>query len=185
MTAATLSEPSVAPGLLERAGGLSDGRHFVNENSVARIVKLVAESLGRHIYGYQGKNIEIFDDGSSLAINPSYIGSWLDLLSQTPRVAPFLSKNDPFVMALKKELTDHTDEVIVQTEVLDGMFTFYDSTKAILNVYQVASVTFDLLLLLVLGSYLIVLFSFLVIVTRGLNLISLFRRPSSRKIKTA
>lgn len=33
-------------------------------------------------------------------------------------------------------------------------------------VWQVASVTFDLLLLLVLGSYLIVLFSFLVIVTR-------------------
>lgn len=31
---------------------------------------------------------------------------------------------------------------------------------------QVASVTFDLLLLLVLGSYLIVLFSFLVITTR-------------------
>ncbi|KAK4791076.1 hypothetical protein SAY86_031489 [Trapa natans] len=186
MTAATLSELSVASGLLERTGGLSDGRHFVNENSVARAVKLVAESLARHIYGYQGKNIEIFADGSSLAINPSYIGSWLNLLSQTPRVAPFLLKNDPFVLALKKELTDHTDEVIMQTEVLEGMFTFYDSTKATLNVYQVASVTFDLLLLLVLGSYLIVLFSFLVIVTRGLDdLISLFRRPSSRKVKTA
>ncbi|KAJ0083643.1 hypothetical protein Patl1_30364 [Pistacia atlantica] len=53
-------------------------------------------------------------------------------------------------------------------------------------VLQVASVTFDLLLLLVLGSYLIVLFSFLVITTRGLDdLISLFRRPPSRKVKTA
>lgn len=58
--------------------------------------------MQRHIYGYQGKNIEIFADGSSLAINPSYIRSWLDLLSRTPRVAPFLSKHDPFVMALKK-----------------------------------------------------------------------------------
>ena len=35
---------------------------------------------------------------------------------------------------------------------------------------QVASVTFDLLLLLVLGSYLIVLFSFLVITTRVFTL---------------
>lgn len=98
--------------------------------------------------------------------------------------------------------------------------------------FQVASVTFDLLLLLVLGSYLIVLFSFLVITTRVLfliltiskhrssflpfshiicssflmeyeqkseffsisgaalrqgldDLISLFRRPPSRKVKTA
>ena len=56
----------------------------------------------RHVYGYQGKNIQIFADDTNLAVNAPYIRSWLDLLSQTPRVAPFLSKNDPFVMALKK-----------------------------------------------------------------------------------
>lgn len=58
--------------------------------------------MQRHIYGYQGKNIEIFANNSSLAVNPFYISSWLEFLSQTPRVAPFLSKNDPFIMALKK-----------------------------------------------------------------------------------
>ncbi|XP_068310437.1 uncharacterized protein [Pyrus communis] len=186
VTAATLSELPVAPELLESTGSFVDGRPFVNETAIIRSVKLVAESLARHIYGHEGKNVQIFADNSSLAVNPSYIKSWLDLLSQTPRVAPFLSKNDPFILALKKELEDNTDEVNVQHEVLDGMFTFYDSTRAKLNVYQVASVTFDLLLLLVLGSYLIVLFSFLVITTRGLDdLISLFRRPTSRKVKTA
>lgn len=186
VTAATLSELSVAPEQLESTGSLVDGRPFVNEAAIIKSVKLVAESLARHIYGHEGKNVQIFADNSSQAVNPSYIKSWLDLLSQTPRVAPFLSKNDPFILALKKELEDHTDEVNVQHEVLDGMFTFYDSTRASLNVYQVASVTFDLLLLLVLGSYLIVLFSFLVITTRGLDdLISLFRRPPSRKVKTA
>ncbi|XVF19672.1 hypothetical protein REPUB_Repub11eG0131000 [Reevesia pubescens] len=186
VTAATLSELSVAPEILEGTGGLFDSRQFVNETAIIRGAKLVAESLARHIYGHQGKNVQIFADDSSLAVNPSYVRSWLDLLSQTPRVAPFLSKNDPFVMALKKELADHTDEVNVQNESLEGIFTFYDSTSARLNIYQVASVTFDLLLLLVLGSYLIVLFSFLVITTRGLDdLISLFRRPPSRKVKTA
>uniref|UniRef100_A0A5B6ZTK3 Nicalin n=1 Tax=Davidia involucrata TaxID=16924 RepID=A0A5B6ZTK3_DAVIN len=186
VTAATLSELSVAPELLESTGGLSDNRHFVNEAAIIRSVKLVAESLARHIYGHHGKNIKIFADDSSLAINPSYIQSWLNLLSRTPRVAPFLSKNDPFILALKEELADLTVEVNLQHELLDGMFTFYDSTSARLNVYQVASVTFDLLLLLVLGSYLITLFSFLVITTRGLDdLISLFRRPPSRKVKTA
>ncbi|KAK6272343.1 hypothetical protein POUND7_009426 [Theobroma cacao] len=186
VTAATLSELSVAPDILEGTGGLFDSRQFVNETAIIRGVKLVAESLARHIYGHQGKNVQIFADDSSLAVNPAYVRSWLDLLSQTPRVAPFLSKNDPFVMALKKELVDHTDEVNAQHENLEGMFTFYDSTSARLNIYQVASVTFDLLLLLVLGSYLIVLFSFLVITTRGLDdLISLFRRPPSRKVKTA
>lgn len=186
VTAATLSGLPVAPELLESTGGLFDNRHYVNEAAIIRSVKLVAESLARHIYGQQGKNINIFADGSSLAVNPSYIQSWLNFLSETPRVAPFLSKNDPLVMALKKELADHTVEVNVQHEVLDEMFTFYDATSSRLHIYQVASVTFDLLLLLVLGSYLIVLFSFLVITTRGLDdLISLFRRPPSRKVKTA
>ncbi|KAM7496954.1 hypothetical protein LguiA_021368 [Lonicera macranthoides] len=186
VTAATLSGLPVAPELLESTGGLFDNRQYVSEAAITRSVKLVAESLGRHIYGQQGKNINIFADNSSLSVNPYYIKSWLDLLSVTPRVAPFLSKNDPFIMALKKELEDHTVEVSMQHEVLDGMFTFYDSTSASLHIYQVASVTFDLLLLLVLGSYLIILFSFLVITTRGLDdLISLFRRPPSRKVKAA
>lgn len=56
----------------------------------------------RDIYDLKGKDINIFADNSSLAVNPSYIRSWLDLLSTTPRVAPFLSKTDPLIMALKK-----------------------------------------------------------------------------------
>lgn len=58
--------------------------------------------MQRHIYGHKGKNVQIFAENSNLAVNPSYIKSWLDLLSQTPRVAPFLSKSDPFILALKK-----------------------------------------------------------------------------------
>ncbi|XP_051134370.1 uncharacterized protein LOC127253698 [Andrographis paniculata] len=186
VTAATLSELSSAPDFLESTGGLSDSRHEVDEASIRQNVKLVAESLARHIYGLEGKNVDIFADGTSLSVNPYYIHSWLQYLSRTPRVAPFLSKNDPLIMALKKELAEHTMDVTVQQEVLEGLLTFYDSTSSRLHIYQVASVTFDLLLLLVLGSYLITLFSFLVITTRGLDdLISLFRRPTSRKLKTA
>ncbi|PIA59218.1 hypothetical protein AQUCO_00400239v1 [Aquilegia coerulea] len=186
VTAVTLSELSDPPELLESFGGLYDKGHFGDRTAVFRSVKLVAESLARHIYAPLGKNIQIFADGSSLAVNPSYINSWLNLFSRTPRMAPFLSKNDPFITALKRELAEHIAEVHVQYELLDGMFSFYDSTRARLNVYQVASVTFDLLLLLALGSYLILLFSSLVIVTRGLDdLIGIFRRPPSRKNKTA
>ncbi|KAL5229582.1 hypothetical protein ABZP36_028358 [Zizania latifolia] len=186
VTALTLSELSSPPEFLESTGGLYDTRESADAESITRTVRVVSESLARHIYGLKGRNIDVFVENSSLAINPHYIQSWLDLLSRTPRVAPFLQKNDPFIAALKKELSEHTADVYVQSDVLDGMFTFYDATKANLNVYQVASVTFDLLFLLVLGSYLIVLFSFLVITTRGLDdLINIFRRPPSRKVKGA
>ncbi|CAN6444958.1 unnamed protein product [Victoria cruziana] len=152
VTALTISELTSAPDLFEKAGGIYDTRHSVNEATVVKGVKLVAESLARHIYGQKQSKVQIFADGSSLAVNPSYIRLWLDLLSRTPRVAPFLSKHDPFILALKK----------------------------------VASVTFDLLLLLAVGSYLILLFCCLIITTRGLDdLISIFRRPPSRKVKSA
>ncbi|XP_073114497.1 uncharacterized protein [Elaeis guineensis] len=186
ITAVTLSELSAAPELLESTGGLHDTRDSLDEAAVYRTIRLVAESLAKHIYGHQGRNIQIFADNSSLAINPFYISAWLDLLSRAPRVAPFLSKTDPIISSLKKELSDHTVELHVQHETIDGMFSFYDSTRATLNVYQVASVAFDLLLLLALGAYLILLFSFLVLTTRGLDdLINLFRRPPSRKVKAA
>ena len=38
---------------------------------------------------------------------------------------------------LVQELSEHTADVHVQNDALDGMFTFYDATKATLNVYQV------------------------------------------------
>ncbi|GKF50120.1 hypothetical protein Tco_0143371, partial [Tanacetum coccineum] len=45
---------------------------FVNEAAVVKSVKVVAESLARHIYGQQGKNIDISADNSSLAVNPYF-----------------------------------------------------------------------------------------------------------------
>ncbi|KAL8508384.1 hypothetical protein ACS0TY_018844 [Phlomoides rotata] len=107
VTAATLSKLFAAPDFLESTGGLLDSREFVDEASISRSVKLVAESLARHIYGQEGKDIDIFAEGSSLSVNPSY------------------------------ELEDHTAEVSVQHEVLDGAFTFYDATSGRLHIYQV------------------------------------------------
>ncbi|CAN6444960.1 unnamed protein product [Victoria cruziana] len=130
VTALTISELTSAPDLFEKAGGIYDTRHSVNEATVVKGVKLVAESLA--------------------------------------------------------ELSDHVAEVSMQHELLEGAFTFYDSISANLHIYRVASVTFDLLLLLAVGSYLILLFCCLIITTRGLDdLISIFRRPPSRKVKSA
>ncbi|KAL8263225.1 hypothetical protein R6Q59_024574 [Mikania micrantha] len=136
VTAATLSRLSDAPNFLENTGGISDKRKFINEEAVVQSIKLVSESLARHIYGKDGKNISIFADKTSLAISPTY------------------------------ELADHVVEVKLQHNVIDDMFTFYDSTVNTLRIYQVAYVTFDLLLLLVISLYLTAIFSFLLIATR-------------------
>ncbi|MCO5596010.1 hypothetical protein L7F22_050063 [Adiantum nelumboides] len=102
ITAATLSKIENAPDLLEHAGGLADKREKVDSFAISQVVKLVAESLASYIYGHQGSPVEVFARGSSLAVSESYISHWLDLLSRSPRVAPFLSRTDPLMEALKK-----------------------------------------------------------------------------------
>ncbi|KAG6557478.1 hypothetical protein Mapa_000751 [Marchantia paleacea] len=183
ITAATLSGLETAPSFLDRVGGIADRRYSVNDTVVARNIKIVAESLAKHIYGLEGKNIEVFADGSSLAVSPPYVKLWLDLLSRTPRVAPFLGKNAPIIAAIQK-LAVHTKDVSLQHDNLDGTFLFYDTIKAQLSIYQVASVTFDLFIMLAVGSYLGILFLVLVITTKGFDdLVGAFRRPPSRKLK--
>lgn len=82
--------------------------------------------MQRHIYGYQGKNIKIFSDDSNLAVNPSYIRLWLNLLSRTPRVAPFLSKNDPFILALKKVLLSSLSFIGFFSAFIFSTLTIYE-----------------------------------------------------------
>ncbi|MCO5576860.1 hypothetical protein L7F22_030680 [Adiantum nelumboides] len=103
ITAATLSKIENAPDLLEHAGGLADKRENVDSFAISQVVKLVAESLASYIYGHQGSPVEVFAHGSSLAVSESYISHWLDLLSRSPRVAPFLSRTDSLMEALKKD----------------------------------------------------------------------------------
>ncbi|CAM6067283.1 unnamed protein product [Sphagnum tenellum] len=185
ITAATLSQLETAPELFQHTGGISDSRRMVNETTVGQNIKLVAESLARHIYKQQGKQIEVFAEGSSLAVNPAYVRAWLDLLSRTPRVAPFLGKNAPIVSAFYKELAEHTMDVSYHHDTLDSTFVFYDLTKAQLSVHQVASVTFDLFVMLAVGVYLGLLFLILLVTTKGFDdLIGALRRPPSRKVKS-
>jgi hypothetical protein len=67
-----------------------------------------------------------------------FFGIWLKLEAFLLLSLVYSSK----YFASLKELEDHTDEVNLQREVLDGMFTFYDSTTAQLNIYQVFEVIF-------------------------------------------
>lgn len=128
----------------------------------------------------------MFADGSNLAPSPAYVRSWLDLLGRTPRVAPFLGKNAPIITALHKELAQHTKDASLQHETVDSTFVFFDLTKAQLTVYQVASVTFDFIVALVVGSYLILLFIILFISTKGVDdFIGVFRKTPLRKYKSS
>lgn len=181
--AATFSKKKSSSELLQRPYGIFDGRDRVDDASVVLSVKVVAESLARHIYGWRGG--EIFADGSSMAVNPAYVRAWLDFLAETPRVAPYLSKNSSIVSALYTELSERTTDVTVSWADLDESFAFYDSVRAELSIQEVAGVTFDILVMLAVAAYLGALFLILLGVTKGLDdIFDILRKPSSKKLKS-
>ncbi|GBG74253.1 hypothetical protein CBR_g17963 [Chara braunii] len=184
IVAATLSAIPSAPGLLEHAGGMADQRAAVNVTLLARRIKLIAETIARHVYGYKGKPIDVFADGSTLEVSESFVEHWLDLLSRTPRVIPFMPRKAPIISALEQSLTESISHVSSQTLNFDGGFTFYEIEGGRLHIYQVASVAFDLLIMLAIGTYLALLFFVLHISTKGLDdLVGVFRRaPTTRKV---
>eukprot|EP00897_Mesotaenium_endlicherianum_P005395 jgi/Mesen1/4884/ME000244S04063 len=196
IVAGTLSGLAAPPALFQAAGGIADTRLQVREAALVKAIKIVAESLARYIYGHEGKSVEIFADGSSLGVSRPYVRHWLSLLSRTPRVAPFLPKTAPIFTALHKELGGHTDRVDMHTAPLDASFAIHFHSSQLCAPHggavcgwtwgggQVASVTFDLLIMLAIGAYLSALFLILHISTKGLDdLMGVFRRPPPRKGK--
>lgn len=186
VVAATLSSLHSPPLLFHHSGSLIDRRNFVKSEDIVTATKIVAEALARHIFGLHGRPIDIFAEGSSLMVSREFVGHWISFLSRSHRVAPFLSQNDPVIVALQKELATHAEGVEAKLTKLDPMFVFYNTEKALLSIHQVASVTFDLIVLLAVGAYLSVLYVSLHIITKGLDdFIGVFRRPPPRKSKSS
>eukprot|EP00850_Spirogloea_muscicola_P004456 SM000019S05000 [mRNA] locus=s19:464555:469396:+ [translate_table: standard] len=186
IVAGTLSCHEAAVGELAHSGGLTDLREDVDDVAVTRVTKLVAEALGRLIYSHLGGTTDIFAEGSSLAVSQPFISAWLDLLSSSPRVIPYLPKSAPIVTALHKELESHTSDAKIHTCLLDSSYVFYDTPSATLQVYQVASVAFDLLIMLGVGLYLGILYIVLHITTKGLDdFMGVVRTSRTRKVKFA
>eukprot|EP00850_Spirogloea_muscicola_P012162 SM000078S22021 [mRNA] locus=s78:45701:50972:+ [translate_table: standard] len=186
IVAGTLSCHEAAVGELAHSGGLTDLREDVDDVAVTRATKLVAEALGRLIYSHLGGMTDIFAEGSSLAVSQPFISAWSDLLSSSPRVIPYLPKSAPIVTALHKELSSHTSDAKIHTCLLDSSYNFYDTPSATLQIYQVASVGFDLLIMLGVGLYLGILYIVLHITTKGLDdLMGVVRTSRIRKVKFA
>eukprot|EP00850_Spirogloea_muscicola_P020289 SM000212S06882 [mRNA] locus=s212:26326:31149:+ [translate_table: standard] len=186
IVAGTLSCHQAAVGELAHSGGLTDLREDVDDVAVTRATKLVAEALGRLVYSHLGGTTDIFAEGSSLAVSQPFVSAWLDLLSSSPRVIPYLPKSAPIVTALHKELASHTSDAKIHSCLLDSSYVFYDMPSATLQVYQVASVGFDLLIMLGVGLYLGILYIVLHITTKGLDdFMGVVRTSRIRKVKFA
>ncbi|GJP56809.1 hypothetical protein CLOM_g15855 [Closterium sp. NIES-68] len=203
LVAASLSALPTPPRFLRHWGGLADTRSSVDENHLLAATRLVAEAIASHIFSSSSSSssssgappsdggaagatpIDFFPPNSSLSPSLPYLSHWLSLLSHSPRVAPLLAKDDPIIAAMQAELAAHADKVEVRRAALDPYYALYSTPHAQMNIYQVASITFDLVTFLAVAIYLSSLFVILHTATKGFDdLLALFKgKPPHRKAK--
>ncbi|XP_033634705.1 nicalin-1-like [Asterias rubens] len=138
-----------------------DDRSRVDVDVLARNIKVLAEALGRHIYGISKNSIdqqpEIFVDG--MGINKDFLGSWVNFLSSNPRPAQLMvSKDQPVLVTLEKTLSKHLNNevkmVSIKADKREPEFVFYDGMKFTMYAYNVKPAVFDLFLAAAIAGYL-------------------------------
>lgn len=133
-----------------------DMREAVDTTVLARNVKVIAESLARHIFNLHGQgSLEIFNEG--LQVEEGLVSAWLDFLSSQPRAAQLLTKDSSVVTTLEQTLARYLKDVrkvTFKADKRDPEFVFYDVSKYTMSAYNVKPAIFDLFLACGIAAYL-------------------------------
>jgi len=180
VVAATLSHKSTPPQPLSRSH-IFDTRDKLNTKILIRNIEFIAESLAKLIFGIQSKDLRVFE--GSMAVNQQFVESWLDIITATPRVSPFMPKKSPVVIGLEKVLQNYVKDVSTQVFTLESEYTFYDNIKGSLSTYRVKSTIFDVLFFFCLVIYLSGIYILLKGPTEAIKDVShLFAGSSKKKL---
>jgi hypothetical protein len=142
--AATLSQSSKP----NQISGIFDQKKAINAEALERNILFVTEVVTRLIYN-QDKNAPAI----VTSVNSTLTQGWLNAITHTPRMVPFLDSKHPVVDYLESTLKQYAGDVSRQTFKPDIDRTFYDSTSAKLTSYRTQSFTFDLVLLLIVLAF--------------------------------
>lgn len=159
-----------------------DSKTSVNMSQLCNNIDVVASALTRIIYNSSGGE----DNPVTIptAVECEMAKSWFDYLTSQSRSAILLGeKNNP----LLKVLHDYMNKYLKGTKFSfnyadkrDPEFIFYDTTKAIVNLYNVKPAVFDLFISILILCYLLLFY----VVVNNFDLIYSFFSPSvEKKIK--
>ncbi|CAI6005866.1 unnamed protein product [Closterium sp. NIES-64] len=166
-SAAAAADPRTSIALVHKKVNISDARVPWQHELFSRR-KLVAASL------------------SSLPSAPPFLRHWGGLADTRESVGEHqLLAATRLIAETIAELALHADKVEVRKAALDPHYTLYSTPHAQMHIYQVASITFDLVTFLAVAIYLSSLFVILHTATKGFDdLVALFKgKPAYRKAK--
>jgi len=148
---ATISHHKHSSPLFTECDIFDDGSR-VDLNILRRNVKFIAESLAKYIYNVtNNENLSIFEGW--LDIDSLFLSSWLNTITKRPRMVPYLTKQDPILLGLERVLADYVTDVSNNTYKLDSEFKFYDATKSTMAAYRVKPIIFDVVVSIIIATY--------------------------------
>jgi len=139
---------------------LLDTQASVSSSALQRNTRLIAEALACSVYPRMGEKIGCSGDlfAGSLEPDTASLAGWLRLVTSYPRHPALLSdKNSDLVKALTSALARYTQDVATvagNPDRREPEFILYDTHSATMNIYRVKPAIFDLLLSMVIASYL-------------------------------
>jgi len=147
---------------------LLDTPNAVSVKALQRHTRLISEALACSLYPRMERSVtacsgQLFS--GSLEPRVDSLSGWLALVTSYPRHPSLLSdKNSDIVKALTSALARYTQDVATVTGSPDRRepeYKLYDTASATMNIYRVKPAIFDLLLSIVIASYLGVIYLFL------------------------
>ncbi|XP_052281530.1 nicalin-like [Dreissena polymorpha] len=143
------------PKSLERTTIL-DTRANVDEKVLVRNIRIIAESLARHVYNLTSAgNVQLFSD--TLDVQQELVSAWLDHLTSQPRAAQLVPRDASLLSTLEDMMSRYLKDVkrtTVKTDKRDPEFLFYDGSEYMMNAFNVKPAVFDLFLAVAIGGYL-------------------------------
>eukprot|EP00164_Ancoracysta_twista_P003645 GFYU01004883.1.p1 GENE.GFYU01004883.1~~GFYU01004883.1.p1 ORF type:complete len:539 (-),score=188.17 GFYU01004883.1:106-1722(-) len=157
VVAATLSSHDAAPTSVFSQSSIFE-KSTTDVDTLERNIRFVAESLARHVYGYHGQELKVFE--GSLGISSTFLKAWTNALEATPRMAPYHISGDIFEN-MYNVFREFTAEAAQDNFLLDSAqsgMEFFSSIDTDMTVAVVKPVMFDAVLGLANAIYLFFLY---------------------------
>jgi len=142
-----------------------DTADSVSAAALQRNTRIIAEALACSLYSKMEAQPEACTGqlfAGSWEPKETSLQGWMDLVTSYPRHATLISdKNSELVKSLTSALARYVQDVSTVTGTPDRRepeFALYDTTTATVNIYRVKPAVFDLILSLVICSYLAIIY---------------------------
>lgn len=140
---------------------MTDTIQSVDEDILVKNIRHLVHSMARYIYKNDDISKHLFND--ELDVSKDFVSSWLRQICSEARAASLLNKNHPLVNNLYAHFGHYLQETVklpVKVQAKEPEFVFYNQEEAKLMIYSVKPAVFDLFLALLIGSYLGLIYLF-------------------------